>query len=77
MADPIRVLEEALSLDESERAKIARELILSLERADEDIEASWGEEIRRRVDEIESGEAEIESWDDVKGHLRAAVRDKA
>lgn len=77
MADPIRVLEEALSLDEAERAKIARELILSLDRADEDIEASWGEEIRRRIDEIESGEAKLESWDEVQNRLRAAVRDKA
>lgn len=77
MADPIRVLEQALSLAPNERAKIARQLIASLEQPDEDIEAAWGDEIRRRIDEIESGNAEVESWEQVQRHLRAAVRNKA
>ena len=73
MADPARLLEEVLSLDPEQRARIARRLIGSLEEQDADAEALWREEIRRRIDAIEAGTAELEDWDTVRGRLRAAV----
>jgi len=73
MADPARLLEEALSLDPKQRARIAPRLIGSLEEADVDAEALWRQEIRRRIDAIEAGTAELEDWETVRGRVRAAI----
>ncbi len=69
MADAARVLEAALTLATGERARIAHELIRSLEPEDLDATAAWSDEIRRRVDEIESGTAELEDWETVRDRL--------
>jgi putative addiction module component (TIGR02574 family) len=74
MADAARVLEEALALAAGERARIAHELIQSLEPEDSDAAAAWSDEIRRRVDEIEAGTAELEDWETVRARLEAAGR---
>lgn len=71
MADPARVLEEALALAAGERARIAHELIQSLDSEDPDATAAWSDEIRRRVDEIEAGTAELEDWVTVRARLEA------
>jgi putative addiction module component (TIGR02574 family) len=51
------LLEKALSLSTRERGLLIDRLIESLDNlpADEGIEGAWGEEIRRRVDDIRSG----------------------
>lgn len=74
MADAAHVLEEALTLSADERARLAHELIHSLEPDDPDASVAWSDEIRRRVDEIEAGTAELEDWDSVKARLEAASR---
>jgi putative addiction module component (TIGR02574 family) len=74
LADPARVLEEALTLEPDERARLAHQLIESLEKADADADSLWRHEIRRRIDEIEQGTVELEEWDDVRAQLRAAAR---
>ena len=74
MADAARVLEEALALSADERARIAQKLLHSLEAADTDAAATWSDEVRRRVDEIEAGTAELEDWDTVRTRLEAARR---
>jgi putative addiction module component (TIGR02574 family) len=71
MADPARVLEEALALSVDERARIARELLHSLELEDADASAAWSDEVQRRVDEIEAGTAELEDWEVVRARLEA------
>jgi putative addiction module component (TIGR02574 family) len=71
MADAARVLEEAMALDPDERARIAHELITSLDLEDADATIAWGEEIRKRVDEIEAGTAELEDWETVRARLEA------
>ena len=74
MADPARVLEDALTLSTDDRARIAHELLHSLEPEDVDAAAAWSKEIRRRVDEIEAGTAELEDWEIVRARLEAANR---
>jgi putative addiction module component (TIGR02574 family) len=51
------LLEKALSLSTRERGLLIDRLIESLDNlpAEEGVEAAWGEEIRRRVDDIRSG----------------------
>jgi hypothetical protein len=74
MADPAHVLEEALTLEPADRARVAHELIQSLEESDPDAQALWAQEIRRRIDEIEAGSAQLEDWETVRDRLQAAVR---
>lgn len=74
MADPARVLEEALTLGADDRARLAHELIHSLEHEDADATAAWSDEIRKRVDEIEAGTAELEDWETVRARLEAIGR---
>jgi len=63
-----RLLEEALQLTPSERAKIAAELLSSLEDRDEDVKAAWAAEIARRAADAEADPDDEEDW-------RAALND--
>jgi putative addiction module component (TIGR02574 family) len=56
------LLAEVLHLSVSERAKIAAELLESLEEADHDVEAAWAAEIERRVAAARAGELESTDW---------------
>ncbi len=50
------LLKRAMALPPEERAAMANSLLESLdETADEDAEAAWDDEIKRRVDDIRSG----------------------
>lgn len=78
MADRARVLEDALTLPIEDRARVAHELLKSLETADGDrdgeVAAAWTDEIRRRIDEVEAGTAELHDLDTVRARLEAAGR---
>ena len=67
-----KVFEEALHLDESERAALASLLIESLDmEVEEGVEAAWVAEIERRVAELDSGTATTVPWEEVKARLLA------
>lgn len=76
MADRARVLEDALTLPVEDRARVAHELLRSLEPEDGegDVAAAWTDEIRRRIDEVEAGTAELHDLDTVRARLEAAGR---
>lgn len=40
---------------------------------DSDVEAAWAAEIDRRIAEVESGEAEIISWEEARTRIRATL----
>ena len=64
------LFKKALDLNENDRATLAGILIESLEEKPiEDIESVWRAEISRRIQELDSGEVEAISWDDVKARL--------
>jgi putative addiction module component (TIGR02574 family) len=67
------VLEKALALSTHERGLIIDQLVESLDDgpAEEGVESAWGDEIKRRVDEIRSGKVEIIPGDDVRRRLAA------
>ena len=68
------ILGTALALPPDERAWLAAELIASLEEGkDTEIEAAWAAEIERRIDEVESGEAETASWEEARARIRATL----
>lgn len=70
--NPIAVdlLERVLALDEEDRATLAGALIESLEPLEApDAEQAWDAEIRRRVEELESGAVEAVRWSEVRERL--------
>jgi len=74
MADAARILEEALMHSARERARLAHELLQSREQDDLNAPVAWSDEIRKRIDEIKTGTAELEDWDAVKARLEAGSR---
>ncbi|MBA4180685.1 MAG: addiction module component, family protein [Anaerolinea sp.] len=62
------VLAQAMKLDADEREWVAEELLGSLETMPPLSEA-WQAEIRRRVEEIEDGTAELVPWEEVRDRL--------
>ncbi len=76
MSDPARDLEsKALRLPSKDRARLAERLLASLEGApDPDADAQWLEEAERRLDELESGQADAVAADEVFRKSRSALR---
>jgi hypothetical protein len=56
------LLTEALELPLDERAKIAAELLESLEDAEGDVEEAWASEIQKRVSAARAGELASTDW---------------
>ena len=64
------MLADALRLETKARAELAAELLASLDGpADPDAATEWDAEIKRRVDALEAGTIDVESWDDVKRRI--------
>jgi putative addiction module component (TIGR02574 family) len=69
------ILAAALALPAPERARIAHELIASLDEAEDPGAAeAWLAEIGRRAREVEDGSAELEEWSVVRERLAARRR---
>ena len=67
---PSEVLNQALGLGEKDRASVAGALIESLEtELDPDAEQAWDAEIRRRVEELDSGTVHTVPWSEVRRQL--------
>lgn len=72
--DPKQVFEDALRLPVEARAALAAELIATLDdQADVDAEALWSSEIRKRLDEIDSGTVRPVPWSEAKRRILAAA----
>ena len=50
---------QAQALSPEERARLAEELLASLDPHESDVEAAWDAELRRRIDEVERGAVEL------------------
>jgi putative addiction module component (TIGR02574 family) len=71
-----QILQSALALDPDDRVEIAETLLLSLDddRAAE-IEAAWAAEIKRRIESIDRGEAQMGPWEQVLQEMRERIND--
>ena len=71
------MFQEALELPVEARAALAAELIATLdEEVDPDAEAAWSHEIRKRLDEVDSGAVRPIPWAEARRRiLIAAGRD--
>lgn len=67
------VLDQILELPAEERARLALELIRSLDAEDEDaagVAEAWDDELGRRVAEIDAGTAETVTLQEYRDHIR-------
>jgi putative addiction module component (TIGR02574 family) len=67
------VLDQILELPAEERARLALELIRSLDAEDENaagVAAAWDDELGRRVAEIDAGTAETVTLQEYRDHVR-------
>ena len=56
------LLAEALRLTRADRARVAEELLSSLEEPDDDVAAAWASELERRSPEVAEGSVQPTSW---------------
>jgi putative addiction module component (TIGR02574 family) len=63
------LLAEALRLPRCERAKVAQELLSSLEESADDVAAAWADELERRSREIADGRVQTVPWETVRAEI--------
>ena len=75
--DVSELLKKALALPPEARAALAGSLSESLddEPCDEGVEAAWNEEIKRRIEEIDSGKVQMIPYEEVRRRLAALLSD--
>jgi putative addiction module component (TIGR02574 family) len=67
-----RYIAELLQLPPTERGEVAARLIDSLDPpTDAEAEAAWSEEIRKRIDEIQSGRVAAVPWKEARTQILA------
>jgi len=72
-----RILEEALQLPPDELDWLVESLLIKDKSESEaQIEAAWDSEIKRRLDEIDSGAVEMIPLEDVLADMDATILDK-
>ena len=71
IADPARVLEEALQVEPQQRARLAHEMSRCLNDEDPSAADLWRDQIKRRIDEVEAGTAALEDWGTLCARIRA------
>lgn len=70
-----KLREDLLALPKASRASLAHALIASLDdHVDEDVEALWAEEIRKRDDDLRAGRAISRPADEVMREARERLR---
>ena len=57
-----RLLAEVLRLPRTERARLAEEVLSSLEESEEEVVAAWSRELERRSREISEGRVQAVDW---------------
>jgi putative addiction module component (TIGR02574 family) len=69
------LLEAVLKLSEKDRARVAKELIASLDSGrDEGVEDAWVAEVERRRVAVAEGREQLVPWEQVKAEVRAALK---
>ena len=63
------LLAEALRLTRADRARVAEELLSSLEESDEEVAMEWATELERRSREIAEGHVQPISWKTARAEI--------
>jgi putative addiction module component (TIGR02574 family) len=70
------LLAEALRLSREERARVAAELLSSLEEMDEAIVGVWAEELLRRSADVREGRVSPVSWTTAREEILTELADR-
>ena len=62
-------LAEALRLTRVDRARVAEELLSSLEESDEEVATAWATELERRSREVAEGHVQTISWENARTEI--------
>lgn len=74
MVDPKDVLEQALSLPRTERAKLVARLTESLDdQPEKKINEAWPAEIERRCAAVDAGTLTTSAWPDVRERIEQEI----
>jgi putative addiction module component (TIGR02574 family) len=65
---------QAKALSPEDRARLAEELLASLDPHEADVDAAWDVELRRRIDEVERDSVELIPGDQAFAQVRQALR---
>ena len=65
----MRFLAEALRLPRPERARVAEELLSSLEEPDDEVAAAWAMELERRSRDVAEGRVTPIPWETVRAEV--------
>jgi putative addiction module component (TIGR02574 family) len=76
-AEVSELLKKALALPTEARAALAGSLLESLDESpsEEGLEAAWSEEIKRRIEEVDSGNVQMIPYEEVRRRLAARLSD--
>ncbi|MFZ0589949.1 MAG: addiction module protein [Bryobacteraceae bacterium] len=73
--DAAELLRSALALPPEVRAALVDSLISSLDQqVDAASEEAWGEEIFRRLEQIDNGAVQLVPWEDARRRLRSRLQ---
>jgi putative addiction module component (TIGR02574 family) len=64
---------QALALSTAERVELAEKLLATVQAVDDEVEAAWDEEIKRRIAEIDDGSAKLIPAEEVFAELRRLI----
>jgi putative addiction module component (TIGR02574 family) len=64
------LLVEVLRLPRTERARLAEEVLSSLEESEEQVVAAWARELERRSRDISDGRVQVVNWQTARARIR-------
>ncbi|MDB4982384.1 MAG: putative addiction module component [Myxococcales bacterium] len=67
-----QIIDQALKLDEEERAEVAHEMLASLGSAE--VSSNFARELERRIRDVDSGAVKPVSWSEVQAELEILAR---
>jgi len=65
---------KARALPPADRVRLAEDLLATVQETDEEVEAAWDDEIRRRIAEIDAGTAKLIPSEEVFAEVRRLLK---
>ena len=66
--------QKARALPPEERVRLAEELLATVQECDDEVDAAWDEEIKRRIAEIDAGTAKLIPAEEVFAEARRLLK---
>lgn len=67
---------EVLRLPRTERARVADEILSSLEEPTDEVAAAWAQEIERRSQEISDGRVQTIAWETARAEILSEIKER-